>query len=247
MSDKKGKKLKLKLIKKRFLLNYPQKIILYPIIRKIFPYTMLSYTAICEMYDYIKEVSDKEIEGDIVEMGCWNGGCGAFMAWCVNKVNFSKTIWLFDSFEGLPELSHEDSEWADKQKQLKIKDDKSSEIKSTGFMVANEANVREALKKMGAEKNVHVVKGWFQESIPEVKHRIQKISILRLDGDLYESTLYCLEELYDMVVVGGYVVIDDYHLEGCRRALYEFFYKRNINPLIINNQFGGRSYFRKNK
>lgn len=247
MSDKKGKKLKLGSIKMRFLLNYPQNITLYPTIKKVFHFSMLSYTAMCEMHDFIKNVVRDKVEGDVVEMGCWNGGCGAFMSWCVEKFGSDKKVWLFDSFEGLPELVKEDSEWANRQKKVRLRDEGSEEIKSTGFMVASEENVKKALKKLSVGKNTNILKGWFQDSLPKVKDKIGKISVLRLDGDLYESTLYCLEEMYDMVSPGGYVVIDDYHLEGCRRALYEFFYKKNINPVIRNNPFGGRAYFRKIK
>lgn len=245
MKEKKGKKLTFGRIKKRFLLNYPGKILLYPVIRKIFPYTMLSYSALCEMYDVIRRVDKSSVPGAIVEMGCWSGGCGAFMSWTTKKNASDRQVWLFDSFEGLPELAEEDSEWA-KRADLKIKEKDQKEIKSIGSYSTTEEKVQMALKALDATEKVHVVKGWFQNSVPGVQSQIGPIAVLRLDGDLYESTKYCLEALYDQVSPNGIIVIDDYHLEGCRRALYEFFYTRNISPNVHNNNlFGGRAFFVK--
>lgn len=245
MKEKRGKKLKLGLIKKRFLLNYPQKIFLYGTIRKIFPFTMLSYSALCEMSDVINRVDAAEVPGAIVEMGCWSGGCGALMSFTTKKNRSNRKVWLFDSFEGLPELAEEDSEWA-KNADLKIKSKDEKQLKPIGSYATTEATVEQALDMLGAKENVRIIKGWFQDSVPGVQKEIGPIAVLRLDGDLYESTKYCLETLYDQVSPNGVIAIDDYHLEGCRRALYEFFYKRNISPNIQNNNFfGGRAYFVK--
>jgi O-methyltransferase len=245
MKEKKGKKLTLSSIKKRFLLNYPQKLFLFPTIRKISPYTMLSYSALCEMYDVIHKVDTWKVPGAIVEMGCWSGGCGALMSWTTKKNKSDRDIWLFDSFEGLPELAEEDREWAEKSN-LKMKSKEQKEMKPIGSYATTEQNVQFALESLSAKEKVHVVKGWFQNSVPGVQKEIGPIAVLRLDGDLYESTKYCLGTLYDQVSSKGIIVIDDYHLEGCRRALYEFFYTRNISPNIVNNSFiGGRVYFVK--
>jgi O-methyltransferase len=81
---------------------------------------------------------------------------------------------------------------------------------------------------------VHIRKGWFKDTLPIAKHEVGPISILRLDGDWYDSVLVGLECLYDLVVPGGYILIDDYGFwEGAQKATDEFRAKRGIrSPLI---------------
>lgn len=231
-------------IRKRYLWNHPEKLFILPVVRSLAPYTLLSFDALGQMFDLLADANRKKIPGSIVEMGCWNGGCGAFMAWKTKKDKTDRRIWLFDSFEGLPELSEEDQEWAKKNPRLRMKQVGEKNLKATGYYSATEDRAREALRRVGAnEQNVEIVKGWFQDTVPTAKKNIGPIAVLRLDGDIYESTKYCLEELYDNVSVGGAIVIDDYHLEGCRKALYEFFHARALAPYVFNQE--GRAYFVK--
>jgi O-methyltransferase len=86
--------------------------------------------------------------------------------------------------------------------------------------------------------------GWFQETLPKARNLIGEISLLRLDGDLYESTLVCLRNLYPSVVRGGFVIIDDYGLKGCRMACEFYFEEIGINPYLHHIDAVGR-YFVK--
>ena len=79
------------------------------------------------------------------------------------------------------------------------------------------------------ERNIVIRKGWFQHTLPQARHEIGPIAVLRLDGDWYESTKCCLENLYDSVVPGGYVILDDYYCwEGCKKAFDEFVAERGL-------------------
>lgn len=238
------KKNNMKPIKKRFIWNNLRGLFIYPIIKKISDYSKLPYDALWQVYDLVNRLDKQNIEGALVEMGCWKGGCGSLMSWTTKKNGSNRITWLFDSFEGLPELSEEDREWAEKSN-LKIKDGQTRELKSIGYYKVNEESVKEALDKLGSKNNTRVVAGWFQDVLPDLKQEIGKIALLRLDGDIYESTKYCMDELYDLVTPGGYVVIDDFGLNGCRRALYEYFYNKNVSPYIQYAPYGGRAYFRK--
>lgn len=206
---------------------------------------MLSYTALYNIYRHVKRIEAEGQPGAIVEMGCWNGGCEALMAWALQKNKYSRKVWLFDSFAGLPELTQEDASWAERLNLKPVK--KTNENpNATGLYVAEENLVIEALKKLNVPAGVvQIRKGWFQHSVPGVKKEIGPIALLRLDGDTYESTRYCVGELYDQVVQNGVVVIDDYNLEGCRRALYEFFVERGIYPKLHIEPYGGRMFFYK--
>ena len=95
------------------------------------------------------------------------------------------------------------------------------------------------------ESKVHLVKGWFQDTLPIYKKKIGKISILRLDGDWYESTKVALDNLYDCVVSGGYVVIDDYYFwDGCKKAVDDFILERKLQ-VTIRRQDASGAYFIK--
>jgi hypothetical protein len=131
-------------------------------------------------------------------------------------------VWGFDSFEGLPELTDEDegsgSGWV-------------------GFRCSGAAG-EEAVHETFAElqvplDNVRLVKGWFEESLPGCVEQIGDIAVLRLDSDWYASTKFCLEKLYDSVVSGGAVIIDDYFtFTGCRKAVDEFRAEQGITAKL---------------
>ena len=90
------------------------------------------------------------------------------------------------------------------------------------------------------EKNVVIKKGWFRDTLPVSKNEIGKIAILRLDGDWYESTKVCLDNLYDKVASGGYIIIDDYgHWEGAKKATDEFLAKKGIKPDLVKIDYTG--------
>ncbi|MEW6558372.1 MAG: TylF/MycF/NovP-related O-methyltransferase, partial [Elusimicrobiota bacterium] len=83
-------------------------------------------------------------------------------------------------------------------------------------------------------------KGWFQETLPKAKSRIENIAILRVDCDWYESVRCCLDNLYDNLITGGYLIIDDYgHWEGCKKAVDEFLEKRKIKVRLNKIDYTG--------
>lgn len=228
---------------RRLFWNDPKKIALIPAIKKVWPYTLNVFVVLAQVCDAVDQL--KKINGAIVEMGCYNGGLGSLMAWRAKKRNQRRDVWLFDSFEGLPEFSDADKEKANK-KGIGIRDDNSIGMKTTGVFKAEMKKVWEISKKLGVDDSVRPIKGWFQNTVPEAKRNIGPIALLYLDADIYESTKYCLNELYDSVVPGGMIIIDDYETwTGSRQALYEFFSERKINPSIRYYPYGGRPYFIK--
>ena len=158
------------------------------------------------------------------------------MAHCTKKNGSNRAVWLFDSFEGLPEPSTEDVLGATKH---------ASKIRQ-GYLTCSEDDPRKIIQELDLRSNVSVIKGWFQDTVLMYKKQIRQIAILRLDADTYLSTKYCLEQLYDLVNPNGFVIIDDYkNWVGCRRALYEFFCEMDVNPYIQIYPYGGVAYFRK--
>lgn len=210
---------------RRILLRRPASIPLYFDLRKASSYTMVRHESLMQMRDLIKRIDEKKVEGSIVETGCWRGGCSAFMARVSKKNGSNRTVWMFDSFEGLPKPKEVDKEFFT---HMRVADTES-------FQEALSAPIekaQEAVAKLGVVSTTRIVKGWFKDTLPVYKKEMGKIAILRLDGDLYDSTKVVLDELYDQLSPGGYVVIDDYVFDGVRKALYDFFHERKIAPFL---------------
>jgi hypothetical protein len=129
-----------------------------------------------------------------------------------------RTVWLFDSFQGMPEVTAEDS--------TGVGGDAADA--HVGKEVGDVKRVKRVLTRVGANmKRVRIVSGWFQDTFPMVA--IQQIAILNIDVDWYESVKLCLETFYDTVVPGGFISFDDYgHWPGCRKAVDEFFQGRKL-------------------
>jgi O-methyltransferase len=100
--------------------------------------------------------------------------------------------------------------------------------------IAPQEDVKKLFDSLGISGNSEIVPGWFKDSLPIYRDKIGPIALLHIDGDYHESVTDCLENLYDNVSSGGYVVLDDYGFwEGCRKALHEFLERRSINPRIV--------------
>ena len=151
--------------------------------------------------------------GCIVECGVWRGGMSAGIAEVLGP---SREYILFDSFEGLPPAREEvDGAWV-----MAWQSDTTSPIYFNNCK-AEEEEAAAAMKLSGAT-SFSLKKGWFKDTLPGYKPP-REIAILRLDGDLYDSTRVCLENLYPHVAPGGIVIVDDYHnWDGCALAVNEY-------------------------
>jgi Macrocin-O-methyltransferase (TylF) len=185
-------------------------------IRKIVePYTLVGHDRIRSMYDLARRIESENIPGDVVECGVCNGGTAAIMGHFATRSQLGRTLWLLDSFEGMPETTAEDGERARPH---------------IGKEVGDISRVRAVLGKVDADMaRVRIVKGWFQETFPRLD--ISQIALLNIDADWYASVRLCLDTFYDRVSRGGFISIDDYgHWPGCRQAVEEFFRDRGISP-----------------
>jgi hypothetical protein len=190
------------------------------------------------------EVIEKNIDGDLVECGVAMGSqIGAFQLALVEKQALNRKIWAFDSFEGIPLAGEFDTEQAGIGE---ITHNKFAPIQerlvSSGITAHSLESVIQNFKTWDLPiHNVEFVKGWFQNTIEEKSKSIKNISVLRLDGDLHESTLICLQHLYPKVVIGGIVIIDDYALTGCKIAVEQYFESIKESLPIMNRVDGSNS------
>jgi O-methyltransferase len=199
-------------------------------------------------FDMAMEVLNNNIEGDFVECGVAAGAqIGAFQ-YALAITQKTRKIWALDSYEGIPLAGEFDTEQAGigaitHDKYLPIE----QRLVSSGITCHSLENVKENFAKWDLPiDNIEFVKGWFQNTLPLYENQIDKISILRLDGDLHESTLVCLKFLYPKVVKGGVVIIDDYALDGCRVAVKQYFDSiKHTLPEMINVDGHGVHLFKK--
>ncbi len=221
-------------------LFFPQRLILF---LKVLPFTMVSYERLRNAYELAKDIEKRRVAGAFVECGVWKGGTIGLMAYVAEKAKSGRDIWLFDSFEGLPEPTALDGQKAVEYSSSRQSGTLASIGKCVGPLEDAQRLFSSVLKLQG--KNVHIEKGWFQDTLANAKERVGKIAILRLDADWYESTKCALENLFDAVVPGGYVIIDDYgHWEGCKKAVDEFLSQRGIAANLRNIDDTG-TYFQK--
>jgi O-methyltransferase len=197
------------------------------------PYTFLYWPRMSKLYDISDLLEKAKTGGSYVECGVCNGGSAGVLAG-VSKGNPDRHVWLFDSWEGLPEPDSIDVDLQDVPGE-------------TGMACGQEGRARELLlQKLGlTERTVHFVRGWFDDTLPSLKAETGPIALLHLDCDWYKSVKFCLDQLYDQVIAGGYVVIDDYgHWHGCRMAVDEFIAQRQLQVELIKIDYTG-VYFQK--
>ncbi len=179
--------------------------------RKYRAYTMIYEAAYVDNLELCAKF--RAMPGCVVECGVWRGGMIAGMA---EVLGADRRYFLFDSFEGLP-AAREDLDGASAVAWQK----NSRSPAYYNNCTAAEEEAAAAMKLSGAT-SFSLVKGWFNETIPRFAPPC-RIAVLRLDGDWYDSTRVCLENLYPHVAPGGVVIIDDYYIwDGCARAVNEF-------------------------
>jgi hypothetical protein len=219
-------------------------------IQRIVSHTMVPYARLAVLYQQAVYCEQMGIGGCYVECGTWKGGAMGLMALANLNHGARRHLHLFDSFEGVPEpIAEKDGAdavaWA--RNHGSGGDGRLVAIQGTYDGVGTLDVNRTLLETtIGYDpKYLHYHKGWFQETLPKDADKIGPIAILRLDGDWYESTQICLRHLYNKVVDDGFVIIDDYRcVEGCERAVKEFFDERKIRPFLHHLDGDGRYWIK---
>ena len=210
------------------------------ILRKVKDYTMTSderLVALARAVDYIENC---EIDGDIVECGVWRGGSmmmAAFKLIAMNKT--SRNLFLFDTFAGMPEPT-DDDKLSSNNKAAKLICAETERTSNSVWCIATIEEVKKALELTKYPQNkIHLIKGKVENTLPH--NGIQKISILRLDTDWYESTKHELETLFHKLEPGGVLLIDDYgHWTGSQKAVDEFLKNQKIKMFLNRVDYTGR-------
>jgi O-methyltransferase len=210
------------------------------VIRRVEPFTMTSPARLVGVMDAVRYIVANGIEGDFAECGVWRGG--SMMAAALTLLecgDTSRRLHLFDTFEGMPaptdaDVSHTGRAARDMMAALPRKDGHSV------WCFASLEDVQQNLASTAyPEQRLHFVQGKVEDTIPV--RAPEKLALLRLDTDWYDSTKHELEHLYPRLVAGGVLIIDDYgHWLGARRAVDEYFAKARVRPLLNRLDYTGR-------
>ncbi len=173
--------------------------------------TMIGLRRLDNLQECLEAVVADHVPGDVLEAGVWRGGASIFMRAVLGVLgDTDRTIWLADSFQGLPKPRPEhpadadDTHW------------------TQPFLAVSLDEVKRNFTRYGMlDERVRFLEGWFADTLPNAP--IEQLAVLRVDGDMYGSTMDVLSALYARVSIGGFVIIDDYgEIPQCRAAVEDF-------------------------
>jgi hypothetical protein len=194
-----------------------------------FALTAVGIKRLLNLEDCIRTVVREGVPGDVAETGVWRGGAMIYAAAVLDELGYaadSRLVWCFDSFEGLPRPDvalwpadegdpHHTFEW------LRV----SLETVQGNFRAYG----------IDIDERVRFVKGWFRDTLPRWAHNHpgHPLAVLRLDGDMYESTMIALDELYPRLSRGGFLIVDDWSLSRARQAAEDYRARHAIREPIV--------------
>ena len=200
---------------------------------------------------FVQDIHKNQIDGDVVEAGVWRGGSSIAMAASLEvrsdsssssnsggksgsvggggneNIGGNRKVWLFDTFKGVPKTT-----------------DSAPDMDEVKFWTPNRyaaslESVRKKFERFGLDQRAVFVEGNFLQTMVQANGSVlalpEKIALLRIDVDSYEGTKIVLEQLYSRVSDNGIIIVDDYHLRGCRMAIHEF--RQNLPASTVKPLF----------
>ena len=176
---------------------------------------MFNLRCLCEY------VIEHQVPGDFIETGVWRGGASIMMRAVLKAYRITdRAVWLADSFAGLPAPDA-----------ARYPADRDENLHLAPELAVSMETVKANFERYDLmDDQVRFLKGWFRDTLHLAP--IERLAVLRLDGDMYESTMDALTALYDKVSPGGFVIVDDYFLPNCRQAIGDFRAARGIDEPI---------------
>jgi O-methyltransferase len=202
-------------------------------------YTMTSSQRVIALCEAIRYICANRIGGDIVECGVWRGGSMLAAArTLLEQRDKRRTLWLYDTFTGMPRPSFVDRRSADgvAAADLLAQAERTSDL----WAVSDLDEVRHTMSLCDYPSDgIRYIAGRVEETIP--RNAPEAIALLRLDTDWYESTLHELKHLLPRVTPGGILIIDDYgHWQGARRAVDEYLETAGTRLFLARIDYTGR-------
>jgi O-methyltransferase len=189
--------------------------------------TMIGLKRLTQLQEATRDVVARGVPGDLLEAGAWRGGATILMRAALEVYGDRKrSVWVADSFDGLPrpDIAHYplDAGWLNQRVELATPLD----------------TVKDNFRMYGwLDERVRFLPGWFKKTLPNAP--IERLAILRVDADMYESTMQALQFLYPKVSPGGIVIVDDYALDTCKIAVDDFRRERGITAPMTRIDWTG--------
>jgi O-methyltransferase len=179
--------------------------------------TMIGYDRLGDLQACIEAVVAERVPGDVIEAGVWRGGASMFARATLDSLGEAdRTVWIADSFRGLPPPDEQG-----------FPEDEGIVFHHDAYLSVPQEVVRAGFQRLGLDHDLEFVEGFFSETLPALAG--QRWSVIRLDGDMYESTWVTLESLYPGLSKGGFVIVDDYGaVPPCKAAVEDFRAKHGI-------------------
>lgn len=186
-----------------------------------YQHTMIGRARLENVADCLDSIRRRGIPGDLIECGVWRGGAAVFMRGYLKAFAIrDRTVWVADSFAGLPAPS--------------LPQDAGNDLSAANYpqLAISLGAVQDLFMRYGLlDAQVQFLPGWFRDTLPCAP--IEQLALLRIDGDLYESTRDALSALYPRLSAGGFAIVDDYHcISGCRQAVDEYRHREGITSRL---------------
>lgn len=200
--------------------------------------SMIGLARMTNIEECVATIVAEDVPGDLIETGVWRGGASIFMkanleAWGDEK----RTVWVADSFEGLPP--------PDPTRYPADAGDRNHEL---GGLAVGPRTVQRNFERYGLmDDRVQFLVGWFKDTLPTAP--VESLAMMRLDGDMYESTIQALDSLYSKLSPGGFCIIDDYgsHSSQAGQAVRDFRRAHSIDEEIVDIDGSGAFWRRSQK
>lgn len=196
-------------------------------------HTMVGMIRLNNIEECMRNIIENNIPGDCVETGVWRGGSTILMRGILQAYSITdRSVWVCDSFQSLPPPNLD-----------KYPADVGLNLYLDPLLAISIENVKNNFSKYGLlDDQVKFLKGFFKDTLPNAP--IKQIALLRLDGDLYESTMDSLVSLYPKLSVGGYIIIDDLCIPACVKAVHDYRLAHGITTPLVKIDWTG-SYWQK--
>jgi O-methyltransferase len=175
-------------------------------------HTMIGLKRLDNLQACVADALRREVPGDLIEAGVWRGGAAIFMRAMLRAYDVAdRCVWVADSFQGLPPPDP-----------ARYVHDRGDRHHTFPELAVSLAQVQENFRRYGLlDEQVKFLPGWFRDTLPAIP--AAKFAVVRLDGDMYESTIDGLRSLYPRLSVGGFLIVDDYGaIAACRQAVDDY-------------------------
>ncbi len=198
-------------------------------------HSMIGLRRMDNLQNCVEAVLRDDIPGDLIETGVWRGGATIFMRGILKAHDErERTVWVADSFAGLP-----------KPEPARYPLDAGDQFHLRADLRVGMEAVKQNFRNYGLlDDQVQFLIGWFKDTLPTAS--IGHLAVLRLDGDMYESTMQALEPLYPKLAIGGFCIVDDFSLPRTRQAIHDYRAAHDVDDEILDID-GEACYWRKTR